>query len=200
MLNPNLRLPNDDVLQHAVSGGANREVVVVMPFSDERTIRNRCGMQKNGYNMDMGNASCDQEPNVWIAKLFADELQASGFHVVAEGKPDTPNALVVNGALLKLFVEPVLGWWSGSLEADLQVRLVVTTDSGLHAERTFFAKGVKHVMGFVTPLFEAALLNGSQDIIDQMVRAIVELADQYPQLGALKTPWIFFQNSEHSEV
>jgi len=48
------------------------------------------------------------------------------------------SALHIDGALLKLFVEPVIGFWSGSLEADLSVKLRATTPTGLDAERSFF--------------------------------------------------------------
>lgn len=126
-----------------ISGGNERAVVVVKPFSDDRSDTVRCGMKKNGYNMDTADAMCKTAPGEWMAELLADELRASGFNVSTERPVSRTNALILEGSIIKLFVEPVLGAWSGSLETDIQVKLTATSDSGLNAERTFFAKGKK---------------------------------------------------------
>ena len=130
-------------LDPTIPGGRGRQVIVVVPFSDARQIRQRCGMQKNGYNMDTADAICQSDPNAWFAQLLADELRASGFSVLDDEAEHRPTALRIEGSLIKIFVEPVIGFWSGSLEADLSVKLRVTTQTGLEAERTFFVKGWK---------------------------------------------------------
>ena len=130
-------------LESTISGGRGRQVVVAVPFSDQRTLGDRCGMQKNGYNMDTAAAVCQSDPNGWIAQLLADELRASGFEVLTNEEPHRPGAVRIDGSLLKLFVEPVQGAWTGSLEADLSVKLRATSETGLDAERTFFVKGVE---------------------------------------------------------
>jgi len=120
-------------LAKPISGGNGRQVIVVVPFSDERQIRDRCGMKKNGYNMDTADALCQSDPNAWIATLLARELRASGFTVVDDKAAHRPGALRVEGSLLKIFVEPVIGFWSGSVEADVSIRLM-------------FALGCRHVV------------------------------------------------------
>jgi hypothetical protein len=167
-----------------VAGGNGRQVVGVQPFADERQIRDRCGMQKNGYNMDTADAVCDVAPEAWIARLLADELRASGFSVLQPDTPHRPGALRVEGALLKIFVEPVIGAWTGSVEADLSVRLHATTETGLEAQRTFFVKGWKggQLASTMQP-FHTALDRATQAMLDEMVRAIVELMDRNPELG-----------------
>ncbi len=172
-------------LEETVAGGQGRQVVIAQPFADERQIHDRCGMQKNGYNVDTADAVCQSPPDAWIAKLLADELRASGFTVLDPSDPSRPSALHVDGTLLQLFVEPVLGAWTGSLEADLSVKLRATTSTGLEAERTFFVKGWKggQLASTMQP-YHTALDRATQAILDEMVRAILELMDRYPQLGA----------------
>jgi hypothetical protein len=86
--------------------------------------------------------------------------------------------------LLKLFVEPVQGAFSGSLEADLSVKLRVTSASGLDAERTFFVKGWKggQLVSTMQP-YHTALHRATQDLLAQMVGSILELVNRYPELG-----------------
>jgi hypothetical protein len=168
-----------------IPGGAGREVIVMAPFRDARQIRHRCGMKKNGYNMDTADATCNIPPDIWLAQILTDELRASGFKIIAPGAPRRPGALVIEGDVLKVFVEPVIGAWSGSLEADLSVKLVATSDSGLRAERTFFVKGTrKGVIAITATPYQSALERATNDLVSEMVEAILQLMNTYPQLGS----------------
>jgi len=186
--NVNMQLPTEPTGVRT-GLGKGRSVTVVVPFADGRSITNRCGMQKNGYNMDTADATCDQSPTEWLARRLLSELDAAGFRAIAATEiEDTSNdsnrtgPARVEGSLLKLFVEPVLGAWTGSLEADLHVRLRVTRPDGLEAEREFFSKGVRAgQMASVTPGFESALRRGTTTMMDEMVRGIAQLLDDYPQ-------------------
>jgi hypothetical protein len=171
-------------LEQTIRGGRGRQIVVYAPFADDREIRDRCGMQKNGYNMDTADAVCQSDPSEWIARLLADELRASGFEVLDGEAPHKTSALELRGSLLKIFVEPVIGAWTGSLEADLSVRLRATSETGLEAERMFFVKGWKGgVMASTLQPYHTALHRATQDLLAEMVTAILELMDRYPQLG-----------------
>jgi hypothetical protein len=181
--NIELTLP-DTPLEQRLEGGKDRQVIVVIPFSDEREIRDRCGMQKNGYNMDTADAICQSDPNAWIASRIAQELERAGFDVLSPAETHRDSALRIEGDLLKIFVEPVIGAWSGSLEADLSVRLRATSDTGLEAERTFFVKGWKGgVMAWTTQPYLTSLDRAAKQMLEEIVRAVVELMDEYPQLG-----------------
>lgn len=171
-------------LEDTVTGGRGRQVIVVIPFRDGRELK-RCGMQKNGYNMDTADAVCQSDPALWIAKLLSDELRASGFTVLDEAAEHHPGALRIDGSLFKLFVEPVIGAWTGSLEADLAVTLKVSTATGLEAERKFFVKGWKggQLASTMQP-YHTALHRATQELLAEMVRSIVELMDRFPQLGS----------------
>jgi hypothetical protein len=179
-----LELPSRG-LDPSLSGGKGRQVIVLAPFRDEREIRDRCGMKKNGYNMDTADAVCQSDPNLWIAQMFSDELRAAGFQVLEDEQAHRPGALRIHGSLLKLFVEPVIGFWSGSVEADLFVSLRATTETGLVAERRFMVKGWKGgvLIGTDQP-FHTATHRATQQILQEMVRAILDLMNRYPQLGS----------------
>lgn len=166
-----------------VPGGNGRQVAVVRPFADQREQPQRCGIQKNGYNQETANAVCRTPPAAWLSDLLAEELRASGFTVVA---PDAagPGTLVIQGALLQLFVEPMAEAFGARAEADVQVRLEVTSANGLRASRTFFAKGVWQGFAGVTKPFQDALEKASNEVLQEMVEAILELMNRYPQLGA----------------
>jgi len=172
-------------LDPTLGGGRNRQVIVIVPFTDQRAIRNRCGMKKNGYNMDTADAVCQSDPSLWIANLLAAELRASGFQVVNSDVPHRAGAVVIQGALKKLFVEPVIGMWSGSLETDLETTLTLSSEDGLRAERTFFVKGVqKGVLLSTLDPYHSSLTRAGQASLKEMVTAIIELMDRYPQLGS----------------
>jgi hypothetical protein len=172
-------------LESPVRGGNGREVVVVIPFADERAIRDRCGMQKNSYNMDTADAVCTSDPSAWLANLLAQELRTAGFSVADAGSSHGEDALRVEGSLLKVFVEPVIGFWSGSHEADLQVKLVATSATGLRAERIFFTKARQGgAFISITPLYELTLRKATREILGDMVRSVVALMDRYPELGS----------------
>ena len=184
-------------LDSTVPGGKGRSVVVVVPFVDAREIKERCGMQKNGYGMDTAPARCQSDPAQWIAALLAEELRASGCKVIASDAPREPHTLVIEGSLRKLFAEPVLGVWSGSLETDLEVELVATTGTGLRATRRFFAKGVKQgvIASTLTP-FHTSLDRATQEMISRLVTSVIELLDRYPQLGVGESGgWVIAQET-----
>jgi hypothetical protein len=171
----------------ALTGGQGRRVVVVVPFEDSRGVV-RCGMMKNGYNMDTADAICPEPPAAWIARLLANELRAAGFLVTTEGAPaEAPgvdrDVLRVEGDLLTLFVEPVIGFWEVTLETDFEVRLAATTASGLLAERGFFVKGSKQSVGAFKSVFQSSFDDATRQIVREMVVAITILMNRYPELG-----------------
>src|SRR5262249_40643574 len=69
-------------LKASIPGGNGRQVIVSVPFSDERQIKDRCGMQKGGWGNETATAFCQGEPAQWIAAFLASELTASGFTVL----------------------------------------------------------------------------------------------------------------------
>ena len=134
--------------------------------------------------MDTADAVCGTPPGTWLSKLLAGELRASGFIVTERANPLKKNTLVIEGTVSKVFVEPVIGWWNGSLEADLEINLLATTGSGLRAERKFFSKGIKKgvIIGTLTP-YQTSLKRAADDLLEDMVQAIFYLMNTYPQLG-----------------
>jgi hypothetical protein len=141
-------------------------------------------MQKNGYNQDTADAVCRIAPEEWVAGLLADELRATGFTVLPSADGAAGDVVTIEGTLLQLFVEPIPGAFSVGCEADFQVRLLVTSKSGLRATRTFFTKGVWKGFSGVTGPFQISLKRATDAMLEEMVTAVVELLDRYPRLGA----------------
>lgn len=174
-------------LKAPIPGGNQRQVIVTIPFADERQIKDRCGVQKAGYGNETAVAHCVGDPAQWIAAMLAAELKASGFTVLATEEGSHESALKIDGVLLKIFAEPVVGFWSTVIESDLSVRLVATSRTGLRAERTFFAKGDLESVIWTQGLFNDSLERGVRDLLGKMVEAILELMKQYPQLGSARS-------------
>ena len=177
-----LKLPSTG-LPTPIPGGNQRQIVLTKPFADGRQVPTLCGVQKSGYGDETATVYCEDDPARWIADALAAELRASGFTVLSarEGARDT--AVTIEGALLKLFAEPVLGPWLTTIETDLSVRLVATSWSGLRTERTFFVKGGRESIVWTDKCFNESLARGTQDLLAKMVEAVLELMKQYPELG-----------------
>ena len=182
LVDVNLKAPESG-LGKPIPGGNQRQVVVVIPFQDDRQNRTRCGVQKGGYGNETAVAVCQGDPAEWIASFLARELTASGFTVLrsADGARDT--ALRIEGVLLQIFAEPVVGFWSTTVETDMRVKLIATSRTGLQAERSFFSKG--EVTNVIWPqgIFNDSVSNGTHDLLTKMVQAILELMSRYPELG-----------------
>jgi hypothetical protein len=175
--------PPESGLKTPIPGGNGRQVIVAVPFSDARQIKDRCGVQKGGYGNETAKALCVDDPAQWIATLLARELTASGFVVLPAEGGARDSALKVEGVLLKIFAEPVVGFWTTTVETDLEVKLVATSRTGLHAERTFFVKGELTSVIWPQGMFNDSLENGTRALLAKMVEAILGLMKQYPELG-----------------
>jgi hypothetical protein len=178
----NLQLPPSG-LTTPIPGGDQRHVIVIVPFFDAREITNRCGMQRSGYGNETASAYCEGDPVQWIAALLAGELKGSGFTVLSAEQGARDGALKIEGVLLKLFAEPVIGPWRTTIETDLSVKLVATSRSGLRAERTFFVKGDQGSIIWTQETFNESFRKGTRELVRKMVEGILELMKQYPELG-----------------
>ena len=175
--------PPEAGLEQPIPGGNQRQVIVTIPFQDARQSASRCGVQKGGWGNETAQAVCQGNPTQWIAEFLARELRASGFIVLTSEQGARDTALKVEGVLVKIFVEPVVGFWSTTVESDLNVKLVATTKTGLQAERMFFAKGEKTSVIWPQGIFNDSVERGSRDLLTKMVEAILELLKRYPELG-----------------
>src|SRR5262249_19099206 len=118
--------------------GAGRVVLVELPFKDDRPDRTRCGMTKNSYGMDTANVDCTVPPKQFVAEQLVHGLRAAGFSVTEAQSADP---LRVEGTLTQFFLEPKVDAFTFTPEADVGVRLVATSASGLRAGRDFYVKG-----------------------------------------------------------
>jgi hypothetical protein len=163
--------------------GRGREIIVVAPFDDMREQKERCGMQMNGYRMDTADVVCDVPPGRWASDALAAALSREGYRVLAADAVPGPSTIVVHGSVKKLFLEPH-DTLARTVEADFSVRLVVTTASGLHAERTFFVKGTQTDLASTEAVFQGAANDATSHVAFEMATKLGELLDRYPNLGA----------------
>jgi len=159
--------------------GRGREIALVTAFDDRRPQPERCGMQKNGYNMDTADVNCTLPPPKWLSDALARGLQNAGFVVTAAPSP-SPTAARVEGDVLQFFVEPKLGFFTFTPEADIAVRLKVSTPSGLRAERVFYFKSEEVSFVGLEYNFQAAADVSTSQAVIGMVQAIAGLLDRYP--------------------
>jgi len=170
--------PHDKVLAQDSSLGRSREVTLAMPFADQRPFADRCGMKKNSVNMDTADVLCSVPPSRWLSRALAHALTAAGFRVKTNPTVQTATAVQIDGTVLQFFLEADRGFFLVTPEADISVRLVVSSQSGLYAERTFYVKGISPSYNY-----QQAADNGTRDAVTAMVKAIATLLDRYPQLG-----------------
>jgi uncharacterized lipoprotein YajG len=181
-----IRLPQ--TVATGLRGGDGRRAVVVVPFADERNDRLLCGMQKNGYGMRTARAVCSEDPAIWIAGLLAQELRSAGLTVLRDSDPRPRSAIRIKGTLLQFFAEWIDGLFTGTLECDVHVKLVVRSESGLQARRFFYVKGTESVLAGTHGEFQKAVDDAVLKLVQNMVRSIISLLDQFPELGEQTTP------------
>jgi hypothetical protein len=158
-------------------------VTLVVPFDDSRPHRNRCGMKKNGYNMDTADILCDADPARYLAGLLAAELDKAGFEVQRKATSSS-GGLRLEGQLLQFFVEPKVGASTFTPEADIHVKLSATSASGLRAERNFYMKWEEVSMVGTEDNFQTAADTATARIAGSMTQAVQELIQRFPELKA----------------
>jgi hypothetical protein len=183
LTNMTLETPPHARVTMATSVGQGREIALVVPFADRRAMPQRCGMKKNGYNMDTASILCAEPPNQWLAAVLAEELRKAGFRVATDPGQAGPGALRLEGTLTQFFLEPDVGFVTFTPEADIELRLVATAPSGLVAERRFYAKGREPAMFGTEDNFRLAADSAVRDLLVRVVIAVTELVRQYPDLG-----------------
>jgi hypothetical protein len=183
-VHPPAALTADAAPRSIPSNARGREVIVVAPFADARPDPRRCGMQMNGWRMDTADVRCDPEPGRWLADAFARRLEGDGYRVLSSEAVPGPSTILVRGSVKQLFLEPYDRFFTRTVEGDFSVHLVVTTGSGLHAERTFYVKGTQTHIGSFESVFQSAADDATYRIARAMVDALGDLLQPYPELGA----------------
>jgi len=182
-LDLNITPPDTSVFSDAPNLGRGREVIVDRPLADRRGFPGRCGMQKNGYNIDTADVFCTIAPTEWIGGTLEQGLAAAKFRVLHPGDKIGPNVVRIQGAVLQFFVEPDIGGFTVIPEADIGVKLVVTSASGLRAERVFYVKGTDAALIATESNFQTASEDATIQVVRLMVENLAKLMDRYPQLG-----------------
>ncbi len=144
-------------------------------------------MKKNGYSMDTANVLCEWQPEQSIPTLLASSLQASG--VDLRPRSPTDDTVQIRGEVLEYFIEPINRFFYLNIEADIHVRLTLTSRSGLVAERDFYVKGEEFSAVEAEADFQSSNDAATRRIVLAMTNAIIQLLNQYPQLGRAVGPF-----------
>lgn len=159
--------------------GEGREVAVAGPFLTRRQ-QVRCGMKKNGYNMDTASVLCADAPERALAELLTGELARAGFRVLANPAQARRSTIVLSGVLDQLFLEPKMDYYWSTFETDVSLELTATTRSGLFARRTFYFKGEEATAFASTDDMNRSMVSGVRQLVAGVVGAVANLADQLP--------------------
>lgn len=155
--------------------------VYVAEFVDQRHDPRICGIQKNGFGMRTANAFCIERPAHLVTELLAAGLRSAGFAV---NRTDPARADVrIDGRLFQYFVEPVVTPFTFTPEADMHVRLLVSSRSGLLADRDFYVKADETSMVGTQSNFQKAHDAASSQLVLVMTHAVATLFNRYPELG-----------------
>ena len=158
--------------------GQGREIVVVRPFRDDRSA-SRCGMKKNGYNVDSANVLCSAPANM-LADLVARHLSLAGFRVLRDRRDASRSTIILTGALEQLFVEPKSNYFSGEIETDVALRLWATTSYGFSAERRFYVKGDEATFFASNDDIQRSFEAGVRQLVTGVVGAVANLSERLP--------------------
>ena len=169
--------------------GMGRAIVLVTPFRDRRPDTQRCGMKKNGYNMDMANVNCDHGPGAELAQHLATELAAAGFRVFSSQQQAGPTAMILWGDLEQVFVECDNRVFYGAIETDIALNLKVKFPNGTWYERRLYVKGEEDTFLALGGDFQRSYESGVRNILTTAVGAVLNLADHLPMApSAVATP------------
>jgi hypothetical protein len=159
--------------------GEGRQIVVVSPFGRGRT-QVRCGMKKNGYNVDTANVLCTEAPEVFLPDLLGDALADAGFEVYDDRRAALPSTIVLTGVVRQLFIEPKIDYATLTLETDLELELTAKNGAGLVATRRFYVKGAEASTTSSTEDMQRSLDSAVRELVAGVVGAVANLADAYP--------------------
>jgi hypothetical protein len=159
--------------------GAQREIVVLLPFANKRA-QARCGMKKNGLGMDTASVRCAEAPEATLGALVVAELSAAGFKVSRDLNAAGPSTLVVSGALEQTFMEPYSNGFTLAFETDLALRLTAWTRTGLIAERRFYVKGEEATYFASEADMDRSYQSAARQLVASVVGAVSNLADRAP--------------------
>ena len=166
--------------------GQGREIVVVRPFRDARSV-SRCGMKKNGYNVDTASVLC-VAPASMIADLVAHHLSLAGFRVLRDRRDAGPSTIILTGSLDQAFVEPKNNFFSVEIETDVELKLRATTTYGFSAERRFYVKGDEATFFASDDDMQRSFDAGVRKLVSGVVGAVANLSEHLPLPPAVEPP------------
>ena len=179
-----VKLPEGRVSDQGV-GKRSAGVVIVSPVTDQREIRDHIGVKKTAFGIPTAKIYPDRNVAVWLRERLKAELRTAGFDIARKGEPVSAT---VELALLRFFVEPVLGWETETFETDIAVRVTVTPPSGSRAEREYRTRGVAEGQTPSEKNYTPSLEQATAELMKQLVPDILNLAGRSSEAGPRALP------------
>jgi uncharacterized lipoprotein YajG len=188
-----IHLPSPEEVAVASQRGGGRPLAITMRFADGRRDAQRCGMKKNGYNVDTASVLCAEDPSTLVPLVLARELRSAGFRVVVDRRPNAASLPadtipVLSGTIEQLFIEFKSNFFGGVMEADVGLFLTVRTPDGRMARRRFFVKGQEGSTFATVDDMRAALVSAVHELMLDVVGAVANLMDNVPMQPAPPPP------------
>jgi uncharacterized lipoprotein YajG len=179
-----VKLPEDPVSDQGV-GKSSAGVLIVSQVRDQREIKDYIGLKKTAFGIPTAKIYPDRNVAVWLRERLKAELRNAGFDIARHGEPASAT---VELALLRFFVEPVLGWDTEKFETDLAVRVKVTPPSGSRAEREYQTRGVAEGRAPSEKNYTPSLEQATAELMKQLVPDILDHAGRSSQAGPRALP------------
>jgi hypothetical protein len=158
--------------------GAQREILVVDPFADQRESAS-CGQKKNGFGINSAPIECRTPPGVWVSQALANGFAQNGYVVLPPGSKPGPNTYVVTGVVKEFFMAPDVDITKAMNKMNVSVQLDVTMPTGAPAERDFHEMGQSLFTAEDNNGFDKAADSATMQLVGETVEAVGQLI-QHP--------------------
>ena len=170
---------SDNIKAHQIG------IVCLNKFSDNRRVKQRIGVVKNGYGMETANVLTDQDITIVISKAIKKELNNLGYEVklinvdFGEGIKSYQGCDVVDGSIKNFFVEPIMKFTEIEDRAIITVDILVQTEAGKEFKKTYSANGKSFSnLGVTARLAKEAMDKALQNIILDIKADIPKIMEQ----------------------
>jgi hypothetical protein len=90
---------------HAQEVQPDRERVVVLGVTDDRSEKSRIGNVRNTFGMDTADVVTGDDVRGWVEAALKSELERAGYTVVQEGAPQADDAVSLQTSVVKVYCD-----------------------------------------------------------------------------------------------
>ena len=152
-------------IEYESNGQTSNETATIClnKFSDNRLVKHRIGIVKNGMGVETADILTDQDIRILISNSIKEEMQNLGYSVklidVEYGKGinkyDTCD--IVDGQIKEVFVEPIFSMFSVEGKAIITINMLIQTQSGKEFKKIYSSNGGATSYGGHPALFKESM-------------------------------------------